>query len=181
MDSLTAHAESTASTTLYLLLALIAPSPARSSSSPHPPHAPHPHQHPHVSSSGSLDTFSHAASHLGTATTLATLIRALPFHASKGRMVIPAELTAKHGVVWEDVLRGVGVQDGARAGKVNERAKKALEEAVFEFATIANDHLITARDMFKGDNDTKGNVPREVMPVFLAGVCSVLATRLMLY
>ncbi|RUP13081.1 hypothetical protein BC936DRAFT_139762 [Jimgerdemannia flammicorona] len=39
----------------------------------------------------------HAASHLGKAIGIATLLRALPFHATKRRLVLPAEVTAK---VW---------------------------------------------------------------------------------
>jgi NADH dehydrogenase [ubiquinone] 1 alpha subcomplex assembly factor 6 len=99
---------------------------------------------------------SHAASHLGVAQTLTTLLRALPFHASKGRVIIPAEISAKHGVKQEDVFR-----KGAEGGG------KALEDAVWEFASIANDHLVTARDCFK---DSGYAVPRVGMPVFLSGV-----------
>jgi NADH dehydrogenase [ubiquinone] 1 alpha subcomplex assembly factor 6 len=51
--------------------------------------------------------------------------------------------------------------------KGNKESIKSLEDAVFEFATIANDHVITAQDMFK---DTLGGVPMEAMPVFLSGV-----------
>lgn len=44
---------------------------------------------------------------------------------------------------------------------------KGIDDAVFEFATIANDHMITARDFFK-----EGGVPDEAMPVFLTGASS---------
>lgn len=71
-------------------------------------------------------------------------------------MIIPAELTAKHGVVQEDVFR-----KGADA--------RGIEDAVFELATLANDHLQTARSMFKEDG-FEGKIPRAVMPVFMAGV-----------
>ncbi|KAF9064887.1 isoprenoid synthase domain-containing protein [Rhodocollybia butyracea] len=124
VDSLTAHSESTSSSLLYLLLSLLSlPS----------------------------STLSHAASHLGAAQTFTTLIRALPFHAKNRRMVIPSEITAKHGVVQEDVFRsGPAVQ--------------GIDDAVYEFATLANDHLDTARNMLKE------GVPQAAMPVFLAGV-----------
>lgn len=69
-------------------------------------------------------------------------------------MVIPAEITARHGVSQEDVFR-----QGGNA--------KGIDDAVFEFATLANDHLITARDMFK---ETGEKVPGPVQPVFLAAV-----------
>jgi NADH dehydrogenase [ubiquinone] 1 alpha subcomplex assembly factor 6 len=124
--SLLAHAESTASTHYYLLLSLLGLS---------------------------SDTLSHAASHLGISHCISTLLRALPYHASKGRMVIPTEITAKHGVSQEDVFR-------------TGPAAKGIDDAVFEFATMANDHMVTAREMFR---DSAGKVPSVAMPVFGAG------------
>lgn len=149
MESLTAHAESTTSTYLYLLLSML-----------------------NLSASS---TFSHAASHLGVAQCLHILLRALPYHASKGRMVIPAEITARHGVRQEDVFRRGGNADG-------------ISDAVFEFATVANDNLLTAREMFKqagaggggeeGDGGKGGRVPRRAMPVFLYGVRALVRLEL---
>jgi len=130
IDSLTAHAESTSSTFLYLLLALL-----------------------NLSSSS---TFSHAASHLGVAQNIFTLLRALPHHTAQGRMVIPAEITARHGVSQEEVFRKGG-------------DAKAIEDAVFEFATVANDHLATSLEMFK-ESDMGGKIPAVARPVFLSGV-----------
>lgn len=121
------HAESTSSTFLYLLLAML-----------------------NLHSS----TLSHAASHLGVAQSLTTLLRALPFHASKGVMIVPAEITAKQGVNQQEVFTKGGTAHG-------------LEDAVFELATAANDQLLTARDTFK---ETGGSVPSEAMPVFSAAV-----------
>ena len=120
---MTAHAESTSSSLLYLLLSLLSlPS----------------------------STLSHAASHLGVAQTFVTLLRGLSFHAKSRRMIIPIEITAKHGVSQEDVFRHGPYAEG-------------IKDAVFEFATVANDHLGTARGMFE-------RVPARAMPVFLAGV-----------
>lgn len=124
---MTSHAESTASTFLYLLLSLL-----------NLPSA----------------TLSHAASHLGVAQSITTLLRAFPFHASRGMMVIPAEITAKHGMNQQAVLTKGGTS-------------KELEDAVFEFATIANDNLLTARSMFR---ETEGKVPEAAMPVFASAV-----------
>ncbi|OBZ71377.1 NADH dehydrogenase (ubiquinone) complex I, assembly factor 6 [Grifola frondosa] len=90
VDSLTAHAESTSSTFVYLLLSLLS-----------------------LSSSSML---SHAASHLGVAQSIQVLLRALPYHAAKGRMVIPAEITARHGVSHEDVFRKGGDAGDRRCG-----------------------------------------------------------------
>ena len=137
MDSLLTHAESTASTLNYLLLRL--------------------------SSLHTSDLLSHAASHMGVAQTITTLLRALPYHASQRRMIIPAEITAKHGVNQEAVFRSI-----SGATDVTENGKK-LEEAVFEFATVANDHVSTAREMFKEEG---GKVPARAMPLFLSMVTS---------
>ena len=71
-------------------------------------------------------------------------------------MVIPAEITAKHGVNQEEVFRR-----GPNA--------PGIDDAVFEFATVANDHLITAREMFNADG-MGGQVPVVALPVFLSGV-----------
>lgn len=99
-------------------------------------------------------TLAHAASHIGVAQSLTTFLRALPFHASKGVMVIPAEITAKHNVNQQEIF-------------TKRESSHALEDAVFELATVANDHLLTARDMFK---ESGGRVPQDAMPVFSAAV-----------
>ncbi|CAL1713125.1 unnamed protein product [Somion occarium] len=96
LDSLLAHAESTSSTFNYLLLSML--------------------------SLSSSEQLSHAASHLGVSQTIGTLLRSLPYHAKSGRMVIPAEITAKHGVNQEEVFRYGG-------------EAKGVDDAVFEFAT----------------------------------------------
>lgn len=71
-------------------------------------------------------------------------------------MVIPAEITSKHGMRQEELVRR-----GPEA--------KGVEDAVFEFATLANDHTITARSMLK-EEGMGGKVPSDAMPVFLTGV-----------
>ncbi|QRV77564.1 Squalene/phytoene synthase [Ceratobasidium sp. AG-Ba] len=126
LADVTQYAESTSSTLMYLLLNLL-------------------HQ-------GTSDTSTHAASHVGIAHSFSVLLRGLPFHASRRRMVIPAEITAKYQVQQEEVFRV-----GGHAARI--------DDAVFEFATVANDNLLTARESFK---DSK--VPAEAMPAFLLAV-----------
>ncbi|KAJ6613282.1 Squalene/phytoene synthase-domain-containing protein [Mycena sp. CBHHK59/15] len=126
--ALVAHAEGVSSSVLYLLLSLLG--------------------------LGRSEQLAHAASHLGTAQTLATLLWSLPHHVGQRRMPIPDEICARHGVRTEEVFR----QGGRAAG---------AGEAVYEFAVLANDHLLTAREVFKGMDG--GRVPRGAMPVFLAG------------
>ena len=103
---------------------------------------------------------------MGVAQTITTLLRALPYHASQRRLVIPAEISAKHGVNQEAVFRSIG-----GGGTDAEENGKRLEDAVFELATVANDHVLTAREMFKEDG---GRVPARAMPVFLSMVSSPL-------
>lgn len=133
IDSLTTHAEATSSTLNYTLLSMLGLT---------------------------SDTLFHAASHLGIAQTIATLLRALPYHASQRRMVIPASITAKYQVNQEEVFRHGG--DAAN-----------IVDAVYDFAVVANDHLITAREMFKSENGAM-NVPKAAMPVFLNAVSATV-------
>jgi NADH dehydrogenase [ubiquinone] 1 alpha subcomplex assembly factor 6 len=127
-DALVAHAESVSSSVLYLLLAL--------------------------RGLGGAEDLAHAASHLGTTQTLATLLWSLPHHAGQRRLPIPLDVCARHGVKQEEVFRRGGNAPG-------------VDAAVYDFAVLANDHLLTAREVFKG---TGGKVPEAAMPVFLTGV-----------
>ena len=103
-------------------------------------------------------TADHVASHIGKATGIAAVLRGLPLiafpgppnkHSNQGQMagdvgasrhgavVLPLDVMAEAGVREEDVLR-----NGSEA--------KGLRDAVFQVATRANDHLITARQMLAG-------------------------------
>ncbi|KAF7288556.1 hypothetical protein HMN09_01384700 [Mycena chlorophos] len=126
--ALEGHAESVSSSLLYLLLAL--------------------------KGLGGSETLAHAASHLGTAQTVATLLRGLPYHASRRHLPLPLDICARHGVKQEEVFRHGGDASG-------------IDAAVYDVAVLANDHLLTARDMFK---ESGGKVPGLAMPVFLAAV-----------
>jgi len=99
----------------------------------------------------------HLASHIGKATGIAAILRGLPLvafpppanhHSNSGVMggslgtgrhgavMLPLDIMADTGVKEEEVLR-----QGAEA--------PGLRDAVFQVATRANDHLITAREMLK--------------------------------
>jgi len=98
----------------------------------------------------------HVASHIGKATGIAAVLRGLPLIAfppapnhhsnnaafggtiggSSGAVLLPLDIMAGSGVKEEDILR-----QGAKA--------PGLKDAVFQVATRANDHLITAREMLK--------------------------------
>lgn len=128
VDSLRTYAESTSSTIFYAIL--------------------------HLLSLSSSSTYSHATSHLGVAQTLTTLLRALPFHASQGNIVIPAEITARHGVSQEDILRHGG---GA----------KGISDAVYDLACTAKEELDLAREHSVEGSE---HIAEEILPIFLSGV-----------
>ena len=104
-------------------------------------------------------TADHVASHVGKAVGITAVLRGLPLVAfppppnhhsnssslggtldaqrrTQGSVTLPLDVMAKAGVRDEDVLR-----KGAEA--------EGLRDAVFEVATRASDHLITARSMLK--------------------------------
>jgi NADH dehydrogenase [ubiquinone] 1 alpha subcomplex assembly factor 6 len=78
-------------------------------------------------------TADHAASHLGKATGLITLIRAIPFQAKERQLYIPIELCAKHNIRAEDIFSG--------------KTSPQLQEAVYEIANQAKSHLDLSREL----------------------------------
>ena len=75
----------------------------------------------------------HAASHLGKAQGLITLIRALPHHCKSKQVYIPTELTANHNITSEMLFR-------------NEFSPE-IGEAVYELASLAHGHIEMAREI----------------------------------
>ncbi|KAI8970434.1 isoprenoid synthase domain-containing protein [Mycotypha africana] len=90
----------------------------------------------------------HLVSHLGKMVGITTFLRSLPFHVSQRRLVLPAEITAKYGIVEENVYRG---------------DIEGMEDAIFDVATAANDHLLTARSMMD-------RIPANAFPVIISAV-----------
>jgi len=91
----------------------------------------------------------HAASHAGKALGIVTQLRALPFHLSRQRLMIPLDMAAKHKFVENDIARG--------------NLPPQFSDAVFDMATLGNDHLITARSF-------KQQVPSEAASALLPAV-----------
>ncbi|KAA8895975.1 Squalene/phytoene synthase-domain-containing protein [Sphaerosporella brunnea] len=87
-------------------------------------------------------TLDHIGSHVGKAEGIAAVLRGIPLLATSGTggVVLPLDVCAEHNLRQEDVLRMGGNAPG-------------LKDAVFKVATLANDHLITARKMLE---DSKG-------------------------
>ncbi len=87
-----------------------------------------------------------AAHHVGVAWALTGLLRAVPFHASMGRLCLPADLLAEHGVSAEDLLAG--------------RRPPGLPAVAEALAGLARRHLAQARVL-------RRQVPRAALPALL--------------
>lgn len=92
----------------------------------------------------------HAASHLGKAQGITTMLRAIPHAGRKQSVCVPLEVLIRHGVSEERVLRSV-------------RDDKGVEECIFEVASAANTHLKLTRQLLP-------QVPRLVRKIFLPAV-----------
>ncbi|XP_061387930.1 NADH dehydrogenase (ubiquinone) complex I, assembly factor 6 homolog [Musca vetustissima] len=92
----------------------------------------------------------HAASHLGKAQGIVTLLRSVPYTKRSQALNIPQEVLIKNGVSQERVLRS----------KAND---KGVEDCIFEVATAAHQHLEMARNL-------SDKVPKEVRKLFLPAV-----------
>ncbi|KAI7827998.1 Squalene/phytoene synthase [Gamsiella multidivaricata] len=92
----------------------------------------------------------HAASHLAKAMGIATMLRAFPFHMQQNRMIIPAEITAKHNLSQEALFR-------------NPAITPALQDSTHEVASAAHVHLATAQSYMD-------NLPKAALPVLMAGI-----------
>ncbi|KAI9095847.1 isoprenoid synthase domain-containing protein [Phlyctochytrium arcticum] len=78
----------------------------------------------------------HAASHVGKAVGVQSVLRGVPVTIKDRGLWIPAEVMARHGLAAETLFR--------------EGPSPALSDIAFEIATLANDHLITARTFMPG-------------------------------
>nr|XP_018900493.1 PREDICTED: NADH dehydrogenase (ubiquinone) complex I, assembly factor 6 [Bemisia tabaci] len=88
----------------------------------------------------------HAASHIGKAQGIFNLIRGLPFNIQSGQLYLPQDILVKNKVVQENILRG--------------KSNKPLQDAIFEIASRAKQHLDKARNL-------TSSVPKEAYPIFL--------------
>ncbi|GLT78358.1 hypothetical protein SLA2020_498970 [Shorea laevis] len=80
----------------------------------------------------------HAASHVGKASGLLLLLKSLPYHASRNRhfSYIPAKVAMKHRLL---------VKEGGHS-EIHLDSREGLCDAVFEMASVANSHLLKARE-----------------------------------
>lgn len=97
-----------------------------------------------------IDTLNHALGHLGLTITLATLLHAMPYHASQRVNVVPSEVASANGLVEEMLFRQGGSAEGAR-------------DSARDLAGTATDELEKARSLLGPKR-----IARDLMPVFLS-------------
>lgn len=98
----------------------------------------------------------HVASHVGKAEGIVAVVRGLAVLARAeggGAVVLPLDLCAEVGLRQEDVLRRA---QGRGSGDGGEDSVVRLKEVVFRIATLASDHLITARKMVAEEPAARG-------------------------
>ncbi|KAJ7360473.1 NADH dehydrogenase (ubiquinone) complex I, assembly factor 6 [Desmophyllum pertusum] len=100
----------------------------------------------------------HAASHLGKAIAVVTLLRSTPFHGSKGKVYIPNNIMIKHGVSQEDIIRG--------------RTTQPVKDVAYDLASLAHSHLSTAQSLMS-------KAPKAASRAFLPVVsCKAYLTKI---
>jgi len=88
--------------------------------------------------------------HAGIAYAITGLLRALPIHAARGQLYLPADLMQRHGAQSIDVLAG--------------RATTELRAVLAELRLVARHHLGAARGLL---NDMAPQVAPALLPVAL--------------
>lgn len=100
------------------------------------------------------------AAHIGQATGVAGMLRGFGYYASKGFVPLPVDLLAGKNLSQDAVLRYLGGEtDG-----VDPQTSAKLSDVVFETATRANDHLISAASSLSKIKDALDNtLPDAIM------------------
>ncbi|KAJ3201814.1 hypothetical protein HDU67_001045 [Dinochytrium kinnereticum] len=92
----------------------------------------------------------HLASHIGKTQAITTLLRSTPYHVTNRKMCIPSEVMAKHKVSSEEVFR--------------QGPSKPFNDAVFDVATVAHNHLSTARAHWREMEEVNPVVAKMMLP-----------------
>jgi NADH dehydrogenase [ubiquinone] 1 alpha subcomplex assembly factor 6 len=74
--------------------------------------------------------------HIGLAMGITSTLRGIPYYAARKMVPLPTDICATHNVQQQDVIRLAGQTAQALPG---------LQDVVFDVATRANDHLISAK------------------------------------
>ena len=100
----------------------------------------------------------HAASHLGKAVGIASLLRGTLPLLQRGISYMPVQLCAQHGVSTEELYRGINLDSAG------------MREVVYEVASAANGHLQACQEL----HGRPEAVPREARQLFMSSVACKL-------
>ena len=107
------------------------------------------------------ETINTAASHLGIAQGITTLLRAVPYSVeTENRVPLARWILAKNNCIGDDIF----------LDSVIDHSKFPIEgkNAIFEFASVAQNHLRSAKDVMTNQNGNYGPlVDPKVYPAFL--------------
>lgn len=141
LDSLASYGEGTHSQLNYLLQEMMY--------SVSPKTTDFLNQHPEIA-----EQAHEVVAHIGQATGIASMLRGFSFYASRGFVPLPVQLMNQHDLSQDSILRFLaGEGDEAQRSAVSSQ----LSDVVFETATRANDHLISASTQLKQIKDTLAN------------------------
>jgi phytoene synthase len=96
-----------------------------------------------------------AAGHAGVAAGIAWVLRALPRHAARGKLYLPADVLARHGASPDEIVKG--------------RMSEGLAAALGEMRNSARQRLVAARS-------EAGRLPAALRPAFAP--CALVAPYL---
>lgn len=107
--------------------------------------------------------------HIGQATGIASMLRGFSFYAARGVIPLPVQLLNSHDLSQDSLLRFLA---GEFVGSSQQAVVAAgLADVVFETATRANDHLISASTQLQQIKETLANtLPDAIMVPALTAI-----------
>lgn len=132
--------------------------------------------------------------HVGQATGIASLLKGFVYHGRKGWIVLPVDLLAKHDLSQHTLSKMFNEMNNASAMAsdngggnkspevkiediVSPQVRQKLSDIVFESATRANDHIISASSTLK---DLKLQLSNNVPDAIFVPALNVVPTKLYL-
>lgn len=107
--------------------------------------------------------------HIGQASGIAQSLRALSFYVRKrNRLLLPNDVLSQHNLSSQAAI-DVFTKNNDTATDLN-----ALKDVVFDIATAANDHILTARQKMQHFRDTVGKTPPSLNLTTMAAIPTVL-------
>ncbi|KAI8841023.1 isoprenoid synthase domain-containing protein [Chytriomyces cf. hyalinus JEL632] len=106
----------------------------------------------------------HIASHIGKAIGISTILRGTPAHVQVRQLYLPSDLLAQHHVSTEEIFR--------------KGPSEPLSDVVFDVASVANDHVTTARSHI-AESAAKNEFPQIALTALLPAIgCDSYLQRL---